>query len=193
MANKKEAKDISKLKLKLQNIKDFKNIDYKTVYSTTFLNSDNDIGYDILKIIYNLIIYTANLNNIYIKTLINNLTVDPCYVSILKIFNDIKDKNKKNERGINEEIDEWGNFKSTDVFKLKNVDDILDILEEEINNTTPTQIKKGNVDETYSMLNMYKKEYLPKNTNFNNYTNNNNNNNNNNNAQRIKKSNTTTS
>ena len=197
MANKQEAKDISKLKLKLQNIKDFKNIDYKTVYSNSVLNNDNDIGYDILKIIYNLIIYTVNYDVIgkLIKTLINSLTVDPCYDSILAIDREKIDKNKKNkteinETGINEEIDKWGNFKSTDVFKLKNVDDILDILVEEINYKSPTPIEKGNVDETYSMLNMYKKEYLSKNTNFNNYTTNNNNNNNNN-AKRTKKSNST--
>ena len=169
LASKNEAKDITKLKEGLnENIKGFNQLDYtKDYFPGSFLNNLNDIEYDILKIIYSVIMLHAQINNNNILKLINKLFDIPKILDKIKIIGSNPYTFMLNFIVNNITADETGSFKSTSLFKLKTVNEILDILEEEINKTSPTPIEKFNVVETYSMLNMYKKEYLPMNINHN--------------------------
>ena len=145
--NRKEFKD----SFKDNKVSEFTPIDFKVNYNTTFLNNEDSVNFDVLKVLFELHRKASLLINVSTKKSIIDLiesffnTPNPFATKNQPLTKDIKlDASKHN-------VDFYGNFKDSNFGTIKSIDNILDLIYKKIGKPHPTFNGK-----TYTTTNLYK-------------------------------------
>ena len=155
--NKKKGKEF-KDEFKDEKMKEFNPIDFEIFYKNTFLNNEDSINFDLLKIIYTFYLYT-NLNKYVndIAILLSNFFAIQNPFGNLKVYDnkDIKQNKTQNRKNIESSfnIDKYKNFRYSNFSSIKNSTDIIDLVYEQIQVYKMTDFI---LKQTYNTNNLYK-------------------------------------
>lgn len=136
-------------------VKEFNPLDFKNKYSTTFLNNEDSVNFDLLKVLFELYKRTLKLKNKTIKDFIET------FFNNENPFDNIKQPENENivlDSTIHN-IDLYGNFKDANFSNIKPIDDILDIIYKkikEIENNNKFKTNKLFNKKIYNTSNLYK-------------------------------------
>jgi hypothetical protein len=147
--NRKNGKEF-KESFKDDKVSEFKPIEFKANYNTTFLNNEDSVNFDVLKVLFEIHRKASLLINstkqpiiAFIESLFNN--PNPFATKNQPLTKDIKlDASKHN-------VDSYGNFKDSNFGNIKSIDDILDLIYKKIGKHHHTFNGK-----TYTTTNLYK-------------------------------------
>ena len=134
------------------NVSEFTPINFEVEYSTTFLNNEDSVNFDVLKVLF-------EIHRRESESIIKNSTNQPIIAFIESLFNNpnpFATKNQPLTKDIKldasiHDVDFYGNFNDYNFGNIKSIDDILDLIYQKIGKPHPTFNGKK-----YTTTNLYK-------------------------------------